>query len=199
MKNWDLLCHTVINTLKENLASFLTYHDWKHTEHIIRMSEYIARKENMSENDILLIKTAALFHDAGFVTTISDGHEEESIRLAQEKLPQFDYSTAEIECIAGMIRATSIPQKPKTKLECIIADADLEYLGTDSFERIGNNLFLEMKHFSPNLDSKQWNDIQIKFLQSHSYHTPYCIQHRAPIKEKNITKLIEQRKNLDIL
>jgi uncharacterized protein len=199
MKNWDLLCHTIIQSLKENLAPFLTYHDWKHTEHVMQMSEFIARKENISENDILLVKTAALFHDAGFITTISDGHEEESIRLAKEKLPEFDYSTAEIELIAGMIRATSIPQKPNTKLECILADADLEYLGTDSFERIGNNLFRELKHFNPNLDLIQWNEIQIKFLQSHSYHTPYCIEHRAPIKEKNMTKLIEGRENLDVL
>ena len=142
----------------------------------------------------MLVKTAALFHDAGFITTISDGHEEESIRLAKEKLPEFDYSTAEIDCIAGMIRATSIPQKPNTKLECILADADLEYLGTDSFQRIGNNLFRELKHFNPNLDLIQWNEIQIKFLQSHSYHTSYCMEHRAPIKQKNLELLIEQKK-----
>lgn len=193
MKNWELLCQTVIQSLKDNLAPFLTYHDWKHTEHVIRMSEYIALKEKVSPEDIVLIKTAALFHDAGFITTISEGHEEESIRMAQEKLPHYGYSNQEIECIAGMIRATSIPQKPNTKLECIIADADLEYLGTDSFERIGTNLFRELNHFNPNLDLIQWNEIQIKFLQSHSYHTPYCLEHRDPIKQKNLELLIEQK------
>jgi uncharacterized protein len=193
MKNWELLCHTVMDSLKENLAHHLTYHDWKHTEHVIRMSEYIARKEKTAEQDIVLLKTAALFHDSGFVTTISEGHEEESIRLAQEKLPQYGYTNLEIECIAGMIRATSIPQKPNTKLECIIADADLEYLGTDSFERIGNNLYQELKYNNPNLTLAEWNEIQIKFLQSHFYHTPFCSEHRTPMKEKNIEKLIQQK------
>ena len=193
MKNWDLLCHTVINSLKENLAPFLTYHDWKHTEHVIRMAEFIAHKENMSNEDIVLLKTAALFHDSGFINSVSDGHEEASIQLAQDKLPQFGYVKNEIELIAGMIRATSIPQEPKTKLESILADADLEYLGTDNFERIANNLYLEIKHTNPNLSVTEWNEIQIKFLQKHQYHTSYCIQFRNPIKLKNLSILIEQK------
>jgi uncharacterized protein len=193
MKNWDLLCHTVIDSLKENLAPFLTYHDWKHTEHVIRMAEYIAHKENVSEEDISLIKTAALFHDAGFIDSVANGHEEASIKLAQNKLPQFGYSKNEIKIITGMIEATSIPQKPKTKLESILADADLEYLGTDSFKHIGTNLYHELKHTNPNLSMTEWNEIQIKFLQTHQYHTPYCIKYRNPIKQKNLELLVEQR------
>jgi uncharacterized protein len=192
MKNWDLLYHTVIDTLIEKLAPFLTYHDWKHTEHVIKMAEYIAHQENIPEEDILLIKTAALFHDAGFMTSTGEGHEEESIRLAESKLPEFGYTNPEIEIIAGMIRATSIPQKPKTKLECVLADADLEYLGTDTFRYIGNKLYQEMKHTNQNLSLEKWNEIQIKFLQSHSYHTLYCIQNRTPEKQKNLELLIEQ-------
>jgi uncharacterized protein len=193
MKNWELLCHTVIHSLKENLAPFLTYHDWKHTEHVIRMAEYIAHQENTSAQDIVLLKTAALFHDAGFISSVVDGHEEASIELAQDKLPQFGYTKKEIELIAGMIQATSIPQKPKTKLESILADADLEYLGTDSFERIGTNLYHEIKHTNPKLSLSEWNEIQINFLQSHQYHTPYCIQYRNPTKQRNLELLIEQR------
>lgn len=193
MKNWDLLYHTVIDTLIEKLAPFLTYHDWKHTEHIIKMAEYIAHQEDIPEEDILLIKTAALFHNAGFISSTNEGHEEESIRLAKIKLPEFGYTKQEIDSIEGMIRATSIPQNPKTKLECILADADLEYLGTDTFKYIGNKLYMEMKYSKPNLSLEEWNEIQIHFMQSHSYHTPYCIKNRTPKKEENLELLIQQR------
>lgn len=193
MKNWDLLCLTVINDLIEKLAPFLTYHDWKHTEHVIKMAEYIAHQENTPEEDILLIKTAALFHDAGFITAVSEGHEEESIRLAKTMLPEFGYTKQEIEVIAEMIRATTIPQNPKTKLECILADADLEHLGTDTFKFIGNKLYMEMKYTNPDLSLEEWNEIQIHFLQAHVYHTLYCILNRAPEKEKNLELLIQQR------
>jgi uncharacterized protein len=193
MKNWDLLCHTIIGILIEKLAPFLTYHDWKHTEHVIKMAEYIAHQEQTPEDDILLIKTAALFHDAGFINSSSEGHEDESIRMAKIKLPEFGYTKHEIEIISGMIQATSIPQNPKTKLECILADADLEYLGTDCFKYLTNRLFQEMKYINPDLSVEEWNEIQIHFLQSHSYHTPYCIQNRTPEKEKNLELLIRQR------
>ena len=49
--------------------------------------------------------------------------------MAKEELPKFGLSEKDIELICGMIMATKIPQNPKTKLEKIIADADLEYLG----------------------------------------------------------------------
>nr|WP_315150761.1 HD domain-containing protein [uncultured Flavobacterium sp.] len=199
MKNWELLYLDVSELLKVNLPPFLTYHNWEHTEHVVLMSQYIARKENVSESDILLIKTAALFHDSGFIYTTSDGHERESIRFAKEKLPYYGYSNKEIECIAGMISATEIPQKPNTKNEGILADADLEYLGTDCFENIANNLYLELKHSDPNLTLDEWNTIQINFLQLHRYHTPFCIAERTPIKEKNIEKLMEQKEKKEAI
>lgn len=195
MKNWNLLHSKVLDCLKARLSPFLIYHHWKHTQHVVKMAEHIALQEHINEDDILLIKTAALFHDAGFINIGTDGHEEESIRLAEKKLPEFGYTKNEIEIIASMIRATAIPQKPKTKLECILADADLEYLGTDNFEHIGNKLYLELKHYNPNLSSEEWNEMQINFLQSHFYHTAYCIQNRAAMKEKNLEELIQQQKS----
>jgi uncharacterized protein len=195
MKNWNLLHGKVLDCLKARLSPFLIYHHWKHTQHVVKMAEHIALQEHINEDDILLIKTAALFHDAGFINIGSDGHEEESIRLAEKKLPEFGYTKNEIEIIGSMIRATAIPQKPKTKLECILADADLEYLGTDNFEHIGNKLYLELQHYNPNLSSEEWNEMQINFLQSHFYHTAYCIQNRTAMKEKNLEDLIQQQKS----
>ena len=194
MKNWNLLYTNVMDCLKTQLSPFLIYHHWKHTQHVLEAAEYIAQQENTTEEDIVLVKTAALFHDAGFINGINEGHEEESIRFAEKKLPDFGYTKKEIEIIAGMIRATIIPQQPKTKLECILADADVEYLGTNHFERIGNKLYLELKHYNPNLSLEEWNDMQINFLQSHFYHTDYCIQNRTAVKEKNLKELIERKK-----
>jgi hypothetical protein len=67
--------------------------------------------------------------------------------------------------------ATKIPQNPKNKLEYIIADADLEYLGTDDFERIGRTLFEEIKLYLGVESERQWNIIQMNFLKSHTYYT----------------------------
>ena len=43
--------------------------------------------------------------------------------------------------------ATEIPQNPKTHLEMIMCDADLDYLGRYDFETISNNLYTEFLDF----------------------------------------------------
>jgi uncharacterized protein len=193
MKNWDALYTNVMGCLKEKLSPKLTYHHWKHTEHVVEMAEFIGQKENCSEEEIILIKTAALFHDAGFVNLITDNHEDESIRYAQKRLPEYGYTQSDIEQIIGMINATKIPQNPQNKLECILADADLEYLGTDNFIYIGNKLYQELKHENPNLSLDEWNEIQINFLEAHVFHTHYCLQHRAEKKEQNLQALLQRK------
>lgn len=193
MKNWDALYTNVMGCLKEKLSPKLTYHHWKHTEHVVEMAEFIGHKEHCTEEEIILIKTAALFHDAGFVNPITDNHEDESIRYAQKRLPEYGYTKSDIEQIVGMINATKIPQNPQNKLERILADADLEYLGTDNFIYIGNKLYQELKHENPNLSVDEWNEIQIKFLESHVYHTHYCLQNRAEKKAQNLQALLHKK------
>lgn len=193
MKNWNDLYTNVMGCLKEKLSPKLTYHHWKHTEHVVEMAELIGHKEHCSEDEIILIKTAALFHDAGFVNPITDSHEEESIRYAQKRLPEYGYSKNEIEQIIGMINATKIPQNPQNKLERVLADADLEYLGTDNFIYIGNKLYQELKHENPTLSITEWNEIQIRFLQAHVYHTNYCLHYRTEKKEQNLQLLLDKK------
>jgi uncharacterized protein len=193
MKNWSKLYTDVLECLQKKLSPLLVYHHWKHTQYVVEIAEYIAIQEHCTETEILLIKTAALFHDAGFINTLNEGHEEESIRIAEKMLPNYGYAQNEVVQVTDMIKATLIPQKPKNKLECIMADADLEYLGTDNFKYFGTKLFQELKHYNPKLTLKQWNDIQIDFLQSHFYHTNYCISNRTSVKEKNLKLLVQQK------
>ena len=88
--------------------------------------------------------------------------------------------------VKGMIMATRVPQKPQTKLEEILADADLEYLGTQNFKPVSDLLFKEKKHLNSNLSLKEWNAIQRDFLESHVYHTDYCRKHKEPKKVENM-------------
>ena len=192
MQNWESLYEHIFKKLKENLPSNLTYHNWQHTLHVINMAEHIGKEENISQAELRLIKTAALFHDIGFIHSGKD-HEEGRVIIAKKELPSFGYTEKEIDIISNMILATAIPQKPTNLLECVLADADLEYLGTDYFEIIGNTLYEELKHRNNNLSASMWNEIQIQFLQAHQYHTKYCLENRAPKKEMNLQKLLATR------
>lgn len=180
-----------IGNLERDLPRWLTYHNAEHTKYVLAKAETIASHENIEGRDLLLIKIAALYHDAGFLINHED-HETLGCQLASKELLRTKLTQQEIEKVCGMIQATNIPQRPRNILEKIVADADLEYLGTDKFEAFGGNLYKELLHFNPGLSQQEWDKIQIDFLTKHSYHTDFCREHREPIKQENL-QLIKDR------
>lgn len=129
----------LIHELAQKLQAHLAYHNVDHTKEVVQTSQYIAKAEGLSDEDIQLLSTAALFHDAGFLEGYNN-HEELSCKLARSYLPKFDYSPEQIEKICNLIMVTKLPQTPSDTLESILCDADLYYLGTDKYFPIAENL-----------------------------------------------------------
>jgi HD superfamily phosphodiesterase len=180
----------IVGKLKRELPHNLYYHGLHHTLDVLRCAEMIGKEEGISDADMELLKVAVLYHDAGF-TQVYKNHEEVGCDMVRQDLPGFAFSKEEIEKICGMIMATKIPQNPKTHLEEIIADADLEYLGTDRFESIGKTLYEEIKIYLNVETERQWNIIQVNFLKSHHYFTDFCKKNREPQKQAHLGKLVE--------
>ena len=190
MTLYEEIHHKVFFLLKTKLPSFLTYHSYKHTAYVLKQAEIISEKEKVSEHDLFLIKIASLFHDIGFIKQYKD-HEEAGVVIAREFLQDCDIDLTDVEQISGMIMATKIPQSPVTLNEMIVADADLEYLGTDLFYPVSQFLFNELHYLDPDFDLKAFNQLQIKFMSDHHYFTDYCKQHREEKKRENLLGLIE--------
>ncbi len=194
MKRYKEIEEHILGKLKAELPKDLYYHGLHHTKDVLRSAEMIGRDENITEDEMILLKTAVLYHDSGF-TKVYRNHEEIGCDMAREELPKFGFKPDEVEKVCGMIMATKIPQRPNNKLENIIADADLEYLGTDEFWRIGNTLFQEIKTYLNVESERQWNIIQMNFLKSHQYHTAFCRKNREALKQKHlaeVTALVEK-------
>ncbi|WP_250435770.1 HD domain-containing protein [Hanstruepera flava] len=177
-----------IDLLAENLPEHLYYHSLEHTLYVFDRTIHIAKKEGVSKDNLLLLKIAALYHDMGFINTQAE-HERESCKIAKANLKKHKLSSAEIDTICGMIMATKIPQNPQNHLEAILADADLEYLGTTRFKEASNRLYKELKHTNPALSKKEWNAIQKTFLTNHHYHTDFCKRYKTHRKLKNMEML----------
>ena len=105
--------------LENDLPAWLTYHNVGHTRYVIEHVEMLAAAESIEGNELVILKTAALFHDAGFLQQ-NQGHEEISCFMAHEMLPDFDYTTSQIEYICRVIMSTQIPQTPEGRLGEII-------------------------------------------------------------------------------
>ena len=99
----------------------------------------------------------------GFIKTYK-GHEQEGCKLARKHLPDFGCSAEDVERICSMIMATEIPQNPTNLLEQVICDADLDYLGTDRFKKIGDTLLKELTARGQGMDLESWNKLQLDFL-----------------------------------
>lgn len=179
----------VTNLLQNNLPSHYYYHNVEHTLYVMDKAIEIGLQEKCTEKEIGLLQAAALWHDAGCINTYAN-HEEEGCNLAKQYLPGFGYSSPETDIVCGMIMATKIPHSPKNKLEEIIVDADLEYLGTDKAASKAALLFKELQYLNPALTETEWIGLQISFLQKHHYFTPFCIENREPVRLAYLNKLI---------
>jgi len=175
----------ILDKLKKELTKNLTYHSLGHIKDVYSAAENLAKLEKVEGDDFTLLLTAVLFHDSGFLFSQKE-HERLSCELARQFLPQFDYSPEQIEIICGMIMATQIPQTPHNKLEKIICDADLDYLGRDDFFKIGDKLFDELCMYGIIDNENEWNQLQVRFLEKHHYFTTSAKKLRKIKKAENL-------------
>ena len=179
----------LLEQLRRSLSPSLYYHGLHHTLDVVQAALDIARQEGITDEESLaLLKTAALYHDSGFMITYQ-GHEEAGCKLAGETLPGFGYTDQQIEMICSLIRATKVPQQPQTHLERILCDADLDYLGRDDFDPIAHTLYKELKARDTVADEATWNQMQVRFLENHTYWTPTNVARREPGKQVNLARL----------
>lgn len=186
--NYDKAREYILSRLQSELPDNLTYHCFEHTMDVYESSIFLAGQLELDPESLVLLKTAALYHDCGFLTTYG-GHEEAGCALVREKLPEWGYSPGQIERICRMIMATQIPQTPLDLASEILCDSDLDYLGRDDFKRIGATLFAEFLDKGIVQGEESWNRLQQGFLGGHKYFTSYSRQHREPVKQAHLREI----------
>jgi uncharacterized protein len=180
-----------LGRLASELPDYLTYHCIEHTrDHVVPTVEYLARNEGVNDLDLVLLLTAAYFHDIGFIETCDD-HEEVGVRIASEVLPNFGYLPEHINVITRIIMATKLPQSPRTQLERIMTDADLDSLGrVDFFER-NQDLRDEIAALGRIYSDDDWLCAQYRFIRDHDFFTASAQRLRHDQKQKNIQALLK--------
>jgi uncharacterized protein len=178
-----------LKRLETELASYLYYHSAAHTrDDVVPAAERLAQLEHVNGENLLLLRTAAFFHDIGFVEQ-PQNHEKISARIAGEVLPQFGYQSEQIRTIQSLILATQLPHVPESLLEAILADADLDSLGREDFMARSQALRDEQQAFGITVNDKDWYQAQIKFLTEHKYFTQSAKTLRDGQKSQNIQQL----------
>lgn len=178
----------ILDKLEKELPSYLFYHNVKHTVDVVTEVELIGWAEGCSDEEILILKTAGLFHDVGH-TVAYDNHEYHGTLIAREMLPSYNYSQEQIDKICAIIMSTKLPPQPTNLLEEIICDSDLDYLGRSDFIPVSNTLFEELKAQNKMGSLNDWNKIQVKFISGHQYFTKTARSLREVNKQLQIERI----------
>lgn len=187
---------SIINTLKSELPNGLIYHNVHHTLNVEKAAVRLATLEGIDTEGVILLRTAVLFHDAGFIYQY-ENNEELGARLAEQTLPYYGYSPEHIEIVKKIILSTSHDIEPQSKLEMIMCDADHDYLGRPDYNKIAKDLREELRLNGQEFSDYEWYHFQMKYLkEKHQYYTTTAYNLRQSGKENKILEIEKTLKKL---
>ena len=181
-----------INLLKSLLPEGIQYHDLSHTFNVEKAAVRFAKLEGIDEESILLLQTAVLYHDAGFILQYND-NEGFAEQLARKTLPKYGYSEEQIVVIANIIISTAANNFPKTLLEKVMCDADHDYLGRADYYTVVAKLRAELENFGEIMSDETWINFQLDYLEKkHRFFTETAKNIRLHGKKARIEELKKQ-------
>ncbi len=166
------------------------YHNLAHTEAVVANVRKIAAHYHLDEKSLFAVTTAAWFHDAGYFSGATDGHEERGAALAQNFLKENGVDDDIATMVHGCILATKFPQSPHTFLEQIVCDADLFHFGTDEFSEKNKLMHKEVEIIKGiGISKKEWRKNTIRLLEGHHFFTDYCRSLLESKQQENLDRL----------
>ncbi|SFZ89393.1 HD domain-containing protein [Flaviramulus basaltis] len=185
----------VFDLFKNELDQSFIYHNFTHTERVLRSVREIIENTDINKSDAEILEFAALLHDTGYTKT-NEGHEEESVKIATAFLKENNVDDKTIEAINECIMATKFKDLPKTYLGKVIRDADASHFGKKYFNEASEFLRKELEiQGIANYTPTEWENENIKVLtKKHEFYTDYALKNWLPRKEKNLSKLIKSKK-----
>ena len=186
---------------RDELPDGIKYHDANHTLHptkgVVAVANSIAISESISEHDRELLNTAAYFHDTGYIREY-DKNEPIAARMAGRILKLIGYKPNEVEKIKKMILSTDLEREPKTHMEKILCDADLDHLGREDFFKLDGRLREGRRARGIDVsDDAKWYKGTLEIIKTHQYYTESQKKLRETEKQKNIKRLLNKLENFE--
>jgi predicted metal-dependent HD superfamily phosphohydrolase len=189
----------VFKVLNTDLERNYVYHNLAHTQRVVAKTKELVENLKVASEAAENLEIAAWFHDTGFIKG-AENHEDESVKIVTAFLKKNAVSKERIKNITDLILATKINYMPKNDLEKIIADADCAHLASKNFFDYTALLRKEWELTGfKKVSDAEWVDENIEFFtQDHRYNTEYALKNWTKTKEKNLSKLIKNKKELKV-
>ena len=186
---------------RDELPGSIKYHNAEHTLHptkgVVAVANNLAILENISEHDRELLIAAAYFHDTGYIREY-DKNEPIAARMAGRILKLIGYKPNEIEKVQEMILSTDLEREPKTHVEKILCDADLDNLGREDFFKLDGKLREGQRARGIDVsDDAKWYRSTLELIKKHQYYTESQKKLREKGVQKNIKRLLNKLENIE--
>ncbi len=198
--NWKSLVDDAVKTsfalINEHWSEAYRYHNIEHTERVINSVDKLALDLNLSEEERAMLIVAAAFHDSGYFEDSND-HENLGASFAAEFLKKKNASIDLVMRVAHLIQCTAIHARPINRLQKLLRDADLHYVGSETFIEKAECLREEWEH-TKNLrfSEASWVQQNIRFLESHNFHTEAAKKRYEGRKKENLQILKDKLSKL---
>ncbi|MCL6218893.1 Pycsar system effector family protein [Zunongwangia pacifica] len=184
----------VLELFKEKLPNTFLYHNYKHTERVVKSTEELIEHSEINVKQEEALKLAAWFHDTGY-TEGHENHEESSVKIAKSFLEENNATQELTDMVAKYILATKFSHTPQDIGEMIIKDADSSHFAKEYYEETSELLRQELQlHNRKNYSSSEWIMENIKMLtEKHTFYTDYALKNWNQAKEENLLELVEKQ------
>ncbi|THH39679.1 HD domain-containing protein [Neolewinella litorea] len=163
----------VTQLLIHQLPKDRVFHNLHHTINVTQGALKIGQEEQLTDEELEIVMLAAWFHDTGHIKTYT-GHEQVSMQIARDWLEGEKYPAPRIESVLRCIEVTTMPQRPETKMEAVICDADLYHLSFNTYDHYQEMLREEWRReLGIEVSDEDWNKQNAAFLTGHHYFTEY--------------------------
>ena len=188
--------HYIRGLLRHELPEGLKFHIADHTLHptkgVVASANRIAISENISEHDRELLITAAYFHDSGYIREYNK-NEPIAAEMAGRILKLIGYKPNEVVKVRKMILSTDLEREPKTHLEKILCDADLDHFGREDLFKLDGRLREEWRAEGIDVDDDlKWYKGTLEIIKKHQYYTESQKNLREKGRQKNIKSLLRK-------
>jgi predicted metal-dependent HD superfamily phosphohydrolase len=172
--------------MKAKKPDWIIFHTFEHAKAVVKACKEIGAASQLSDGDLEVVTLAAWFHDTGYVVTV-DGHEEKSVGIAESFLRENGFPEDKIAQVAGCIRATKMPQSPKSLAEQVLCDADIAHLARADFQSVSELIRSEIEHrMGRRLTEIEWLTMNTDFIANHRYFTHFARGKFTGQLEKNV-------------
>jgi len=182
----------VFDDIISKLPESLHFHRPEYARRVYNQSFLLCRSEEIEQEGRLLARTSALMLFTGLSQNYHN-FENRSAVICREILPDYSYSENQIDQICNLILATKKPFIPKNRLEKILIDARMEYIGRPDYTNQAKLLFKELIEAGSKINGQQFKKQQQELLFDFDFYTTAAQRLREVSGNDQMTTLEQER------